>query len=101
MKQERKVFTEHYMATISAKGWNMNAQRMKFFMKIFFSKCDQIHRKLRITNYEFSEEIFNGKLYILYRVSLKSINCGENEQTKTQTCRWNYNYYQCQRANFY
>lgn len=48
-----------------------------------------------------SEEIFNGKLYILYRVSLKSINCGENEQTKTQTCRWNYNYYQCQRAKFY
>ena len=25
-----------------------NAQKMKFFIKDFFSKCDQIHRKLRI-----------------------------------------------------
>ena len=40
------------------------AQKMKFSIKDFFSKCDQIHRKLGglVT---FTEEILNGKLLIL------------------------------------
>ena len=37
------------------------AQKMKFYIKGFFSKCDQIRRKL-VT---FAEEIFNGKLHFL------------------------------------
>ena len=30
------------------KSFAVIAQKMKFFMKDFFSKCDQIHRKLQI-----------------------------------------------------
>ena len=37
------------------------AQKIKFSIKGFFSKCDQIRRKL-VT---FTEEIFNGKLHFL------------------------------------
>ena len=37
------------------------AQKMKFSIKDFFSKYDQIHRKLRI--WSFTEEILNGKLH--------------------------------------
>ena len=42
------------------------AQKMKFSIKDFFSKCDQIRRDL-VT---FTEEILNGKLYFL---------CSENQ----------------------
>ena len=38
---------------------------MKFSIKDFFSRCDQIRRKLRIT---FAEEILKGKLYFLFSV---------------------------------
>ena len=40
------------------------AQKMRFPMKNFFSKCDQIRRKLRIWSH-FTEEILNGKVYFL------------------------------------
>ena len=35
---------------------------MKLSIKDFFSKCDQIHRKLQIW-FTFPEEILNGKLH--------------------------------------
>ena len=38
------------------------AQKMKFSIKDFLSKCDQIHSFLRIT---FTGEIPNGKLHFL------------------------------------
>ena len=47
-KQPRKEFSYD---TLSAKKMNRAttaAQNMKFFIKDFFSKCDQIRRKLRI-----------------------------------------------------
>ena len=37
-------------------NWSNTAQKMKFSIKDFFSKCDQIRRKL-VT---FTEEILNG-----------------------------------------
>ena len=37
-------------------------KKMKFSIKNFFSKCDQIRRKLRI----WSQEILNGKRHFLY-----------------------------------
>ena len=36
---------------------------MKFSIKYFFSKCDQIRRKLDLVT--FTEEILNGKLHSL------------------------------------
>ena len=44
--------------------WALTAQRMKFFAKVFFSKCDQICWKLQNLAI-FTEEIVNGKLYFL------------------------------------
>ena len=44
------------------------AQKMKFSIKYFFSKCEQIHRKLRIWS-NFTEEILNGKLQFLCSTS--------------------------------
>ena len=47
------------------------AQKMKFFNKDFFSKCDQIRRFLRIWRQKsadlvtFTEDILNGKLQFL------------------------------------
>ena len=38
----------------------VTAQKMKFSIKDFFSKCDQTRRKLRIT---FTEEILNEKVH--------------------------------------
>ena len=46
------------------------AQNMKFSIVNFFSKCDQIRRKLRIWPADlvtFTEEIRNGKPYFLCR----------------------------------
>ena len=44
--------------------WDFNAQKMKFSIKDFFSKCDQIWPDL-VT---FTEEILNGKFHFLCSV---------------------------------
>ena len=36
------------MPTCRTRSANVTAQKMKFSIKDFFSKCNQIHRKLRI-----------------------------------------------------
>ena len=38
-------------------------QKMKFSLKDYFTKCDQIRRKLDLVTY--TEEILNEKLYFL------------------------------------
>ena len=43
------------------------AQKMKFFIKDFFSKCDQIRKKLRIWSHLLMK-IHNGKLHFLCSV---------------------------------
>ena len=43
------------------------AQKVKFSMKDFFSKCDQIRGFLWIWSHLFTEEILNGKLHFLCR----------------------------------
>ena len=47
-------------------------QKMKCFIKDFFSKCDQIQKKLRPQKtarlVTFTKEILNGKLYFLCSV---------------------------------
>ena len=42
------------------------AQKMTFSIKDFFSKCNQICRKLK----KFTEEILNGKLHFLCNMTL-------------------------------
>ena len=46
---------------------HITAQKMKFSITDFFSKCDQIRRKLK-----FTEEICNGKLHFLCSVCWRS-----------------------------
>ena len=53
------------------RGVAYTAQKMKFSIKDFFSKCDQIRRKLLVT---FTEEILNGKLHFLCSVILITDN---------------------------
>ena len=50
-----KILSEKFWWLI----WYNTAQKMKFSIKDFFSKCDQIQEK---------EEILNGKLHFLYSV---------------------------------
>ena len=52
------------MSDLSIKMIN-TAQKMKFFIKDFFSKCDQIRRKLDADLVTFTEEILNGKPHFL------------------------------------
>ena len=42
---------------------NNTTQKMKFSSQDFFSKCEQIRRKLDLVTY--TEEILNGKLHFL------------------------------------
>ena len=52
---------------------NYTAQKMKFSIKDFFSKCDQIRRKILQFPADlipFTEKALNGKLYYLRSVSL-------------------------------
>ena len=46
---------------------------MKFSIKDFFSKCDQIRRKLDLVT--FTEEIVNGKLHFLCSVLSSKEKC--------------------------
>ena len=50
---------------ISPKRAIILAQKMKFSIKDFFSKCDQI-RKKSADLVTFTEKIFNRKLYFLF-----------------------------------
>ena len=54
--------TNLFTKVISQNVVYYTAQKMKFSIKDFFSKCDQIRRKL-------TEEILNGKLHFLCSVS--------------------------------
>ena len=47
-----------------------NAEQMEFSIKDFFSKCDQIHRKLR-NLVRFTKEMLNERLRFLCSVKLK------------------------------
>ena len=46
---------------------------MKFSIKDFFSKCDQIRSFLTADLIRFTEEIFHGQLHFLYSVRLLKI----------------------------
>ena len=57
------------------------AQKMKFSIKNFFSKCDQIRWKLRIWS-NFTEEILNGKLhfFVQCQCNIEPLNYDDNDE---------------------
>ena len=59
-----KILEENYEVWIMT----YTAQKMKFSIEDFFSKCDQIHRKLRIWSHLLTKS-FIQKLYFLCSVS--------------------------------
>ena len=65
-------FADSILMLVSKKYWDLqyNAPKMKFSIKDFFSKCDQIHSFLQIWSHLFTEEIFNGKLHFLCSVKI-------------------------------
>ena len=58
------LLSKFEMTMYDVNFWFYTAQKMTFSIKDFFSKCDQIHRKLNLVT--FAEEILNGKLHFLY-----------------------------------
>ena len=54
-----------------------NAQKMEFFIKDFFSKCDQIRRKLPIWSYLLKKSLMETSFFVqcsLGRVSSLCVN---------------------------
>ena len=106
MKQKRKVFTELWYLNIidtyiiwqilMPKGEIWMHKEWNFSWR--FSSASVTKSTINYGLVTFTEGILNRKLHILYRVSLKSMNYGKNEQTKTKARRWNYNYHQWQRT---
>ena len=52
--RERLIVDRDYIDT---------AQKMKFSIKNFFSKCDQIHRKLRIWSYLLTKSLMKNFIF--------------------------------------
>ena len=48
---------------------NITAQKLKFFIKDFFSKCDQIHRRLRIWSHVLKKFLMKNS------ISVQCIQC--------------------------
>ena len=49
------------------------AQKMKFFIKDFFSKCDQIHRKLRIWSYLLKKSLMENLIFCAVIVGFEEV----------------------------
>ena len=64
-KQKFSLNTDkYYYSTNCLLYWNVTTQKMKFSTKDFFSKCDQICRKLETADLvTFTEDILNGKIH--------------------------------------
>ena len=63
---KKNVSLTHFIPLVSSIQITDNtAQKIKFSIKYFFNKCDQIRREDLIT---FTEEILNGKLHFLRSV---------------------------------
>ena len=65
-----KTLKRQYKITIFQTLLRANTvQKIKFSIKDFFSKCDQIRRKLRIWSY-LLKKIPNGNIHFLYNETL-------------------------------
>ena len=51
-------------------------QKIKFFMKNFFSKCDQIHKKLRIWSHLLEKPLMENFSFCAVTISLISDHLG-------------------------
>ena len=49
------------------------AQKMKFFIKDFFSKCDQIRRKLRIWSYLLKKSLMENLIFCAVIVGFEEV----------------------------
>ena len=49
----------------------LNLQKMKFSVKDFFSKCDRIHKKLRIWSYLLNKSFMDNFIFCSVIIGLK------------------------------
>ena len=60
-ESQMKIKAKRYFFIVKIRS--VTSQKMKFFLKDFFSKCDQI--RSNADSVTFTEEILNGKLHFL------------------------------------
>ena len=80
--QQSLPFT--YMLGKASVGALFTAQKMKFSIKDFFSKCDQIHRRLRIWSHLLKKSLMEN--FIFYAVIISEI-CDANQNLITHYLR--------------
>ena len=70
-----------YSIGVISKSVNQyTAHKMKFSIKDFFSKCDQIHRKLRIWSHLLKKSlmenfVFGAVLALIWKISIECFSC--------------------------
>ena len=62
------------------------AQKMKIFVKDFFSKCDQIHRKLRIWSYLLKKSLMENLVFCAVVMLSKTVEHVSIYVTHKQYC---------------
>ena len=68
-----------------------NAQKIKFSIKSFFSKCDQIHSFLRIWSHSLTKSWMENFIFVQWTWSLESVNLPKYEIDFQRV--WLYVYY--------
>ena len=69
----------------------ITAQKMKLSIKGFFSKCDQIRRKLRIWSYLLNKSLMENVIFLcsecdIYRVAVYNHNATESNDSFRRNC---------------
>ena len=77
--QNWPTFEQYYLESCNSKWYingNFTAQKMKFSIMDFFSKCDQIRRKLRIWSHLLKKSVIEN--FVFCTVSAKTKRFSEN-----------------------
>ena len=75
------VETNWFLAFMVRSGFPYHCKKMKFSIKDFFSKCDQIHRKLRIWSHLPKKSLMgNFIFYAVHDINYIYIKCSEDIQ---------------------
>ena len=66
------IFVEKYCRILVVWAVTVTAQKMKFFIKNFFSKCDQIHSFLRIWSHLLKKSLMGNVIFFVQCVVSRS-----------------------------
>ena len=71
-KSHRTKHLQNGRKNWSVKMWPYTAQKMKFSIKDFLNKCDQIHRALRIWSHLLKKSLMQWEIYWHYLLTLNN-----------------------------